>query len=711
MPTRRDRRASVFFLQQAEGLGAQVRLLSVAKATRKLVKDADIVAVTRRDVVPLAGKTLGGVTRFFFSRPAQEATPWAPTSIADMKVVAEEEEAPTGSAGGLLLGEIFDLYRPSLLVVGLCSGDPSSTVEGISSIVRYARKASASCRIVLTVDDLWEQVNGGQIQAVSDTGPVCMDVDVVACHSQPVDPTRPLRVELSGAQVACGEFTYTGYVRSAVELAGPPLGDVTYDLVINLGTGPGADEAIVLVLDALAALGDPSISALVITRGARDIFPPHAELRIDGVSVARTIPAALPLLRRSRLAVLGGGMALVEAADARVPAIYLPVEKVRGGHEHRSRAQRFESMGFGQVFDWQTRRDARTALASILNRVLHSSPFRPRTRIDGKGAIKTAKLLSSLLRGNGTVPSSYVGKPHKAMVEVSRACNLKCPLCPAGNGLGHKYPSMRLESYERLIDMIAPYIVFLKLYNYGEPLLHPDIIGCVSYAKAAGIESVEITTNGTIMTREIAQGLVEAGLDLFRVSVDGTTQAEYEVYRVGGQLAEVLKNASMVSEARSAVGAESPIIEFQIIAMRQNEASIATFEKMSREAGADRIRVKTLNAYMSGPERKRDAGGLLPENPRFSRYEPGKELSVRPRYAMRFCDWPWTRLVVNANGDVVPCCYDYNGEHSLGHAGAGSFDDLWSTPERSSFQNLHLRKFAPVKLCTYCAYGVPDLGV
>jgi hypothetical protein len=64
--------------------------------------------------------------------------------------------------------------------------------------------------------------------------------------------------------------------------------------------------------------------------------------------------------------------------------------------------------------------------------------------------------------------------PYSAAIDITNACNLRCPGCPTGAGLyGRKKTMLDLSLLERFLDETAPFLLIAYLYNWGETLLHP----------------------------------------------------------------------------------------------------------------------------------------------------------------------------------------------------------------------------------------------
>jgi len=340
-----------------------------------------------------------------------------------------------------------------------------------------------------------------------------------------------------------------------------------------------------------------------------------------------------------------------------------------------------------------------------------SSPVSPKPVVsfaEQKAGIRIAKILSQLTKGHAPPKGGAVGLPHKAMIEVSSACNLRCTLCPVGQTMKKRMSLMKPEIFTRLIDRIASTVWKAKLYNYGEPLLHPQLPQFIEYAKSSGIEWVEISTNGMLLTPEVSSRLITAGLDFLRISIDGIDQATYALYRKGGDVNQLWANLGKFRQLRDEKFKSRPIVEVQCLATRDTEDRMNEMMQLALGLGADRFRVKTFNAYMSGEEKAELGRTFLPQNKQLSRYSDYGKLTYRDQFKLSSCLWPRERLTVNTDGTVVPCCYDFNAEHAL-----GTFDsdreDGWWTPERQQFIKQLENSPLSIGMCARCPVGVPDL--
>ncbi len=82
-----------------------------------------------------------------------------------------------------------------------------------------------------------------------------------------------------------------------------------------------------------------------------------------------------------------------------------------------------------------------------------------------------------------------------ALLEITGACNLRCPVCFAGSSGGSHRPAMEVcADLEAFLAARGPLDV-LQLSG-GEPLLHPELLAIIDHCRRLAIEQVVINTNG-----------------------------------------------------------------------------------------------------------------------------------------------------------------------------------------------------------------------
>ncbi len=102
----------------------------------------------------------------------------------------------------------------------------------------------------------------------------------------------------------------------------------------------------------------------------------------------------------------------------------------------------------------------------------------------------------------------------------TKRCNLRCIHCYANANDQKPAGEIDTEGGEALIRDLAEFGVPVILFSGGEPLLREDIFHLAEYARQKGIR-VALSTNGTLVSKEIAERLKGIGFAEVGISLDG----------------------------------------------------------------------------------------------------------------------------------------------------------------------------------------------
>jgi MoaA/NifB/PqqE/SkfB family radical SAM enzyme len=127
----------------------------------------------------------------------------------------------------------------------------------------------------------------------------------------------------------------------------------------------------------------------------------------------------------------------------------------------------------------------------------------------------------------GAIGMGCIGFPIHPVWEVTNACNLKCKQCHASSG--KPLPDeLTTEEGKRLLDSIVAVSEFRMLaLGGGEPLVRPDIVELVAYARSLGLE-ISIATNGTLLTAELAREFKKLGVANIAVGLNANDEEIHE---------------------------------------------------------------------------------------------------------------------------------------------------------------------------------------
>ena len=130
--------------------------------------------------------------------------------------------------------------------------------------------------------------------------------------------------------------------------------------------------------------------------------------------------------------------------------------------------------------------------------------------------------------------------PFIIFIDPCDKCNFQCKFCPTGNRElmrntpGRNFGVMEWELYKKIINDLNEFesaVKVIRLYKDGEPLLNPRFVDMVKYAKdSKKCLRVDTTTNASLLTKNISDGIIEAGLDRINISIEGVTNEKYKEF-------------------------------------------------------------------------------------------------------------------------------------------------------------------------------------
>ncbi|HEX2948472.1 MAG TPA: radical SAM protein [Armatimonadota bacterium] len=136
---------------------------------------------------------------------------------------------------------------------------------------------------------------------------------------------------------------------------------------------------------------------------------------------------------------------------------------------------------------------------------------------------------------------------------VGRRCNLHCQHCYSQSSDLAYQGELTHEEGCRLIDDLAAFQVPVILFSGGEPLLRPDIFTLIARTREHGIRAV-LSTNGTLITREVAVSLAKHGLSYVGISLDGLEQTHDRFRGVQGSFTRTMNGIAHSLDAGIKVG-------------------------------------------------------------------------------------------------------------------------------------------------------------
>ena len=254
-------------------------------------------------------------------------------------------------------------------------------------------------------------------------------------------------------------------------------------------------------------------------------------------------------------------------------------------------------------------------------------------------------------------------RPWKLVIDPTNLCTLHCPFCRTGRRDHGRAPGrMDMALFESLIAWAAPYAFTLDLFNWSEPLLHPDVIRMIRCAESHGV-STRISTNFALQVpSEQMRALVASGLSSVAVSCDGVDQESYATYRRGGRFEQVMANLRLLIRTRAEMGSPTPHICWLFVVFHHNEHLVDTARQMAIELGCDVF--DTVTGFVDG----------------HVDWLTTKKHKVAIESSRYGCPWLYKYFIVHWDGGVAPCCTEFSEQDDFFNLKDVPLSQAWNHP-------------------------------
>ncbi len=338
-----------------------------------------------------------------------------------------------------------------------------------------------------------------------------------------------------------------------------------------------------------------------------------------------------------------------------------------------------------------------------------------------------------LLPGNQARGAMVAGGPRVVFIEVTNRCNLLCQTCPHTYFQREPLTALSLHEFIRIAEQF-PEMRRVLLHGIGEPLLNRELPEIIHYLKSRNVEVI-INSNGTLLTPQWQQKLVESGLDQYRCSIDGAKDETYARIRGANLLPKLRRGLEGLVRTKERLGAKTPQISIWCVSTRENLQELPDLLHLAADLGVPEVYMQRMVYFAGEPEKQygmarddlaifgqdqTDEDRIVEECTALSvtlgiRFlASGGRDPVNSLAAARpsdFTPWhacmrPWTTAYVTSNGNCLPCCIspfatdDYD-SLILGNLFERPFQEIWNETRYQEFR-MELLSEHPHKACASC---------
>ena len=288
-------------------------------------------------------------------------------------------------------------------------------------------------------------------------------------------------------------------------------------------------------------------------------------------------------------------------------------------------------------------------------------------------------------------------------LQFTNYCNLNCKWCSFVNQKKKQFMSKKLlcRVFDEIIKNKNFNIQEINLWSAGEVLTHPDFIKMLRLMKSyknkypLRFPKINLLTNVMLLTPKTSEEILKLEIiDWFGFSVDGGSKEECEKIGRGCKFETIQNN----------------IRDFQKINKRKIKTTINCLNPLNYQLGTSWMSSEfkelfnlvdeyKLNYPLNNGTEFNGTELIMEYPPNFKFYKTGKRICVALLQGM----------VVIQNGDVLPCCADFNGNYPIGNLYKQSLSEICTgTIRRKMVLDLFKGKKRQIPLCKNCnRYEVP----
>lgn len=298
--------------------------------------------------------------------------------------------------------------------------------------------------------------------------------------------------------------------------------------------------------------------------------------------------------------------------------------------------------------------------------------------------------------------SSHIHKPYflsGLYLNMTKKCNLKCIYCFAASRTESKYPNLTINDYTKVLNSAKKLCrnEMNIVFTGGEPLLSENTIPVAKYAKKIGF-SPRLLTNATLITEKNIRELTSI-FDLFKISMDGSSEEKHDYYRGQGSYKKTLQAIELLKSCNANIQVAMTVTKENLIDisnMNKKWGKMLTYQPLFPIGRAKNN--ETVNA-LSGSEYYE----ALCVNERINPYADIENIinAHKANNSIMKCSLGDGELSISCTGDVYPCQLLHNDEFYLGNIHENKLEDIYYSQKNNMFKNHTVECIDTCKKCDF----------
>ena len=276
----------------------------------------------------------------------------------------------------------------------------------------------------------------------------------------------------------------------------------------------------------------------------------------------------------------------------------------------------------------------------------------------------------------------------RVYIEIGNVCNLACSFCPT---LKRERRQMNEVEFRRVMDEVTPYASEIFFHLMGEPLLHPLLDHFLTIAEDYGVP-VSITTNGFLLPKQ-GDTLLSHSQIIKKVNI---SLQSYEANRERCTLDTYLDGCISFAKHATEIGVYAVYRLWNMDSKTEKGRNSHNDEILSRLHDAYTEEWQTrYSGYRIGTNAFLECAEI---------FEWPSESEAEPCEVGR-CHGLIDQIGILADGTVVPCCLDSEGEIVLGNLFEKSLYEILNTERAREMERAMRCGTFNEALCRSCTYA------
>jgi MoaA/NifB/PqqE/SkfB family radical SAM enzyme len=323
--------------------------------------------------------------------------------------------------------------------------------------------------------------------------------------------------------------------------------------------------------------------------------------------------------------------------------------------------------------------------------------------------------------------------PRSIYIEPTSRCNELCQQCPRTLLSREDDRDLSFDDFRYIVDQF-PVLERVVLHGLGEPLLNKDLPQMIRYLKARGTY-VLFNSNGILLNAKRGQELIDAGLDEYRLSMDGATRETYARVRGVDAFDKIWRNIRAFIARQKEQNESLPAVSLWFTAMKENLHELPGLIDLVYEHGIPEVYLQRLVYFERGLAHSQqslfrratseelelvhrceqmcqergitfNAAGSATPLESLIRADL-LETSDRPWSG---CRRPYTLTYITSSGNVLSCCFapfghksarEYQEERVLGNIFQEPIEAIWHGERYEAFRRA-FESDHPARHCSQC---------